>query len=356
MNKAATLTLAVMSVLLFSLYAPLGDATKYLLDFFMQTRIKGRELTCVYTCKHFFHKKEHEHNGTPCWKLFHPGPWAFTNNSRVGPDSDGRCFFRVIRHVEAKEMKSRRFLILALWLSSNVARSSQECRHEYKKLRSTHTACKPANKECTIRKKNVSRAERRLILKAHNDYRSMVATGKLEGFPPAANMLHLLWNEELAAVAQAKAQQCTDGRGTLKHDAPEDRFITRFNKTGQNMAFRRSNVPFNGTDWPAQIKAWFDGYKHYSPSDVNRFWTSPGDSAGHFTQVVWATVRYVGCGYVDYTVAGVAVMPHMQLYVCNYAAAGNVLTLPVYRIGDVCSACPNDTACVKKTGLCMFSA
>uniref|UniRef100_A0A131Z357 Basic tail secreted protein n=1 Tax=Rhipicephalus appendiculatus TaxID=34631 RepID=A0A131Z357_RHIAP len=74
MNKAATLTLAVMSVLLFSLYAPLGDATKcHRLFHPAKTRIKGRELTCVYTCKHFFHKKEHEHNGTPCWKLFHPG-------------------------------------------------------------------------------------------------------------------------------------------------------------------------------------------------------------------------------------------------------------------------------------------
>ncbi|XP_070389044.1 scoloptoxin SSD976-like [Dermacentor albipictus] len=252
-------------------------------------------------------------------------------------------------------MQPPRFLIVALWLSSNVARSAQECRNEYKKLRPTHTACKPANKECTINKKGVSAAERQLILKTHNDYRSTVTTGKLRGFPPAANMRQLEWNEELASVAQAKAQQCTDSRGTLKHDSPEERFITEFNKTGQNLAFRRSNIAFNGTDWPAQVKAWFDGHSHYSPSNVNRF-SSPSESpAGHFTQVVWATARYVGCGYVDYAVAGVSVMPHMQLYVCNYAGAGNVLTLPVYQAGEVCSACPNDTACAQDTGLCTLS-
>ncbi|XP_049520634.1 CRISP/Allergen/PR-1-like [Dermacentor silvarum] len=252
-------------------------------------------------------------------------------------------------------MKQRRFLIVALWIASTVARSAQECRSEYKKLRPTHTACKPANKECAFKKKGVSAAERQLILKAHNDYRSMVAMGKLKGFPQAANMRQLHWNEELASVAQAKAEQCTDGRGTLKHDSPEDRFIAQFNKTGQNLAFRRSNIAFNGTDWPTQVKAWFDGYSHYSPSNVNRFSLSSESSAGHFTQVVWATVHYVGCGYVDYTVAGVSVMPHMQLYVCNYAGAGNVLTLPVYQAGDVCSACPNDTACMKDTGLCTLS-
>ncbi|XP_075539916.1 scoloptoxin SSD976-like [Dermacentor variabilis] len=253
-------------------------------------------------------------------------------------------------------MKPPSFLIVALWLSSTVARSAQECRNEYKKLRPTHTACKPANKECTIKKKGVSAAERQLILKSHNYYRSMVATGKLRGFPQATNMRQLEWNEELASVAQAKAEQCTDRRGTLKHDSPEERFITEFNKTGQNLAFRRSNIPFNGTDWPTQIKAWFDGHSHYSPGNVNRFSASSESPAGHFTQVVWATVRYVGCGYVDYTVAGVSVMPHMQLYVCNYAGAGNVLTLPVYQAGEVCSACPNDTACAKDTGLCTLSS
>ncbi|KAH6932235.1 hypothetical protein HPB50_003759 [Hyalomma asiaticum] len=253
-------------------------------------------------------------------------------------------------------MKALKLLTVALWLSSSVAPSFQECRPEYKKLRPTHTACQPANKQCTVRKKGVSRAERGLILKAHNYYRSMVATGKLDGFPPAANILHLLWNDELASVAQAKAEQCTDGRGTLRHDAPEDRFIAEFNNTGQNLAFRRSSMPFNGTDWPAQIKAWFDGYIHYSPSDVNSFEAATDISAGHFTQIVWATVRYVGCGYVDYTVAGVTVMPHMQLYVCNYAGAGNVLTFPVYQAGDVCSACPSNTSCNNESGLCMFSA
>ncbi|KAH6932423.1 hypothetical protein HPB50_005647 [Hyalomma asiaticum] len=249
-------------------------------------------------------------------------------------------------------MKARRIVFTTLWLSSIFGCSVEKCLEEYKQQRPTHTACLPPNKECTIRTKNVSKAEKHLILKTHNQYRSMVAMGKLASFSTATNMRELLWDDEVASVAQAKADQCTNARGKLDHDKAADRFTTKFKSVGQNLAFRRSSASFKGPDWPGQIKAWFDEYYHYPPEAVKSFHPPGGEPTGHFTQVVWATTGYVGCGYVDYTVAGVKEMPYMQLYVCNYASAGNVLTLPVYQAGDVCSACPEGTACVKDTGLC----
>ncbi|XP_070387077.1 cysteine-rich venom protein-like [Dermacentor albipictus] len=165
-------------------------------------------------------------------------------------------------------------------------------------------------------------------------------------------MLQLRWDEELASVAQAKADQCTPDSGKLMHDKPEDRFTTKIKSTGQNLAFHASSARFGSTDWPGQVKAWFDEYTHYPPQSVDHFSPPRGEPTGHFTQVVWATTRYVGCGYVDYIVEGYSRLPYMQLYVCNYASAGNVLLRPVYNPGDVCSACPEGTACVKDTGLC----
>ncbi|KAL1481180.1 hypothetical protein MTO96_034615 [Rhipicephalus appendiculatus] len=249
-------------------------------------------------------------------------------------------------------MKTRGIVFTALWLSSTVGSSVQKCLEEYKKRRPTHTACLPPNKECTIKASHVSKADIDHILKTHNRYRSMVAMGKLTKFPTATNMQQLLWDEELASVAQAKADQCTNAHGELAHDSASDRFTTKFKSVGQNLAFRRSSASFEGTDWPGQIKAWFDEYDHYPPASVNSFSPPSGEPTGHFTQVVWALTGYVGCGYADYTVAGVKEMPYMQLYVCNYGTAGNVLTRPVYLAGPVCSACPEGTACVKKTGLC----
>lgn len=243
-------------------------------------------------------------------------------------------------------------LFTTLWLSSIVGSSVQKCLEEYKKQRPTHTACSPPNKECTIKATHVSKADIQLILRTHNHYRSMVAMGKLPKFSTATNMQQLLWDEELASVAQAKADQCTNANGKLDHDKAADRFTTKFKSVGQNLAFRRSSASFKGTDWPGQIKAWFDEYYHYPPGSVNSFSPPSDEPTGHFTQVVWATTGYVGCGYADYTIAGVKQMPYMQLYVCNYGTAGNVLTRPVYLAGPVCSACPKGAACVNETGLC----
>ncbi|XP_077484484.1 uncharacterized protein LOC144094393 [Amblyomma americanum] len=255
-------------------------------------------------------------------------------------------------------MEAHRALLAVLCFSSLAVPALQECKEEYLKRRPTHTACKPPNRNCIIKKRRISPEERLLIVKTHNDYRSMVALGKLQGFPPAANMARLVWDKELASVAQAKAEQCTSAKGEYSHDDWHDRFTTKFNATGQNLAFRGRNFRFTSSDWPGRIKEWFIEYEDY-PSEQRHEFRLPAHSKpmiGHFTQLVWAKTSYVGCGFVEYSIIGAVNLTEMQFYVCNYAVTGNVFRRPLYQEGPACSACPNGTVCDKAFGLCGITA
>ncbi|XP_050041892.1 scoloptoxin SSD976-like [Dermacentor andersoni] len=249
-------------------------------------------------------------------------------------------------------MGTARHLFTALCFSTLFAAAIQECREVYRSRRPTHTACRPPNKNCTIWNRTVTARERRLILETHDHYRSTVALGNLPGFPPAADMRKLEWDDELASVAQAKAEQCTDPNGDAYHDRMADRFTTRFNRTGQNLAWRGRNFPFKSSDWAGRIKSWFVEYVDYPPVNVSRYMAGPQTMVGHFTQVVWAKTGYVGCGFIEYGNVLSTNLTNMQYYVCNYAVTGNTWNKPVYRAGKTCSACPNGTACVVATGLC----
>ncbi|KAL1468448.1 hypothetical protein MTO96_041473 [Rhipicephalus appendiculatus] len=94
------------------------------------------------------------------------------------------------------------------------------CRPEYKNLPGglVHTACKPPNPNCIFVATGLSDVEKAELLKAHNDFRSQVAQGRLSGFPTATNMYRLIWDDELADVAQAFTNQCDD-----HHDKSEQR-------------------------------------------------------------------------------------------------------------------------------------
>ncbi|XP_037565251.2 CRISP/Allergen/PR-1 [Dermacentor silvarum] len=225
------------------------------------------------------------------------------------------------------------------------------CRPEYRK-RPTHTACQSPASWCKVTVSGVDAAERARILKMHNDYRSQVAKGRLPGFPAAADMQELLWDDEMADVAQAHASLCVPPGGRLDHDKHEDRFTTRFDITGQNLGLQFSSHPPAGPDWKPVIDGWFNEYADYPPDLVSGFPRQQTRKAtGHFTQVVWAKSRYVGCGYAYYIATGTR-LPHMRKYTCNYYEGGNVVTRPVYLSGTTCSACPPSTRCKLSTGLC----
>ncbi|PNF24360.1 hypothetical protein B7P43_G11879 [Cryptotermes secundus] len=61
----------------------------------------------------------------------------------------------------------------------------------------------------------------------------------------------------------------------------------------------------------------------------------------HYTQVVWAQTRFVGCGRRSFRKGQF----YVEHYVCNYGPTGNYRGEPLYLTGAPCSRCPEDSEC-----------
>ncbi|XP_077507823.1 scoloptoxin SSD552-like [Amblyomma americanum] len=244
---------------------------------------------------------------------------------------------------------SRIGLLLHTALSFSFLRLSlQRCRPEYRSIQN-HTACLPPNHKCSILSSGLTSAEQKLFLNIHNKFRSVVARGRLPGFPPSSNMRKLRWDSGLAEVAEAHAKQCI-----FRHDSGRLRVTIKFLRTGQNMAaFWESNNSSPGrNEIEKAVRSWFDEYKDYSPSSVLSFTQNAVGPVGHFTQVIWANTQYMGCGAVLYSKGGQQ-GGTTKFFVCNYADTGNIAGKPVYLPGRMCSHCPRGAACELPAGLCV---
>ncbi|XP_048747933.2 glioma pathogenesis-related protein 1-like [Ostrea edulis] len=81
------------------------------------------------------------------------------------------------------------------------------------------------------------------------------------------------------------------------------------------------------------VEMWYNEVKDYD------FETNTCSAeCGHYTQVVWATTEYLGCGERYCPSLG------GYLVVCNYAPAGNFPTQP-YKNCQPCSRCPDGYKC-----------
>lgn len=222
------------------------------------------------------------------------------------------------------------------------------CNDKYRKFSPRHTICLPHRQDCSIASAGVTKKEIQEIMAAHNKYRQYVATGKVPGLPPAANMMELVWDNELAAVAQAHAKQCR-----FHHDCYSCRRVSRFS-AGQNMFLHySSSLRLKPTNWASVVKGWFDEYKLFNPNEVDSFRTL--QDSGHFTQLIWAKTTHVGCGKARFKIKDEDW--YRTLYTCNYGPMGNVIQSRVYQKGQPCSRCPNRTSCSPSVpGLCRLAA
>ena len=73
-------------------------------------------------------------------------------------------------------------------------------------------------------------------------------------------------------------------------------------------------------------------------------------SVGHYTQLVWADTYLVGCAAVRWYRDSSKTQTDI-FYVCNYGPTGNYENVPLYQIGEACSACPSDFP-ICQDGLC----
>nr|AII97948.1 BLTX589 [Nephila pilipes] len=149
-------------------------------------------------------------------------------------------------------MKYRVQAIIAV-LFVSFASCSAVCK--YLKFSPIHTYCKPPNPQCRLLGTGVEEEDKDLIVRVHNEYRDKVATGRetaAGGMPTAANMMEMVWDDELAAIAQKHAETCK-----FHHDCYACRQVDRF-IVGQNIYMSMSyNYP-EKSNWRQMIKAFYD--------------------------------------------------------------------------------------------------
>ncbi len=197
--------------------------------------------------------------------------------------------------------------------------------------------------------RGIAAADREALLALHNTARSAAALGQMDGsagkLSSAANMNALLWDPALEQVAQLYADSCV-----FQHNP---------GRTTQFQAFQ-SGATFSGNVSVGENLAWGTG-SAFSASDLAQLWIDEASlydespisapqfqDYGHFTQVAWASTRYVGCGIAE-CISGDG--GTVRYVVCNYASAGNFLGQRPWTSGAPCSACEGDRSiCID--GLC----
>ena len=72
--------------------------------------------------------------------------------------------------------------------------------------------------------------EKQRIVDAHNKVRQMIALGKVAGQPAATNMKEMIWDSELAVIAQRWADQCMPGHDHRRNVGEGyRRWVVRYN-------------------------------------------------------------------------------------------------------------------------------
>lgn len=108
----------------------------------------------------------------------------------------------------------------------------------------------------------------------------------------------LTWSSELAEVAQGWADELAENGCAFEHSRSD---------YGENLSMGTPSLlrPEN------VVQQWYDEVEQYDFSEA-----AFSMETGHFTQVVWADTRRLGCG--------TSMCKGMRIWVCNYDPPGNV--------------------------------
>lgn len=174
---------------------------------------------------------------------------------------------------------------------------------------------------------NIEAYQPDVAVKVHNDYRRL---------QNSSNMKALQWDEGLADETATYALKCD-----FNHDSNS--------VDGENIYMTTKTFDTTGTLMGA-ITAWHKEEKDY---DFSTNKCAPGEVCGHYTQMVWANSRRIGCA--------VASCPSVKnafddnrggtLVFCRYSPAGNVAGVSPFKQGKRCSECDSEWGC--ENGLCV---
>ncbi|XP_011054202.1 PREDICTED: venom allergen 3-like, partial [Acromyrmex echinatior] len=130
----------------------------------------------------------------------------------------------------------------------------------------------------------------------------------------------IFWSNQLA-IAQRWANQCN-----YKHDACRD--IDKY-QVGQNIAQSYSSGE-NDFTMRSFIEMWYDEVEKFDANRVNQPFEMQVET-GHYTQIVWAETRDVGCGFIMYDNQK---KWNTSSLVCNYSPAGNIINGRIYETAN----------------------
>eukprot|EP01084_Bolivina_argentea_P036280 67150_1 len=202
-----------------------------------------------------------------------------------------------------------------------------------------------------------SAAQNEALLDIHNEYRSTTATGQTAGQPAATNMNKLMWDPYLAKVAQDYSAKCEwqhnpNRQSELKQYDGQTEYVFDPDKisVGENIYYSTAEESLDNILFG--IQAYYNEYEYYTFNNDTDGCCSQAP-CGHYTQVVWANTRYVGCGYTvcDGLSGAVGSGTDVVFKVCNYYPAGNFVGNSPYYAGCSCSNCASDRVC-NNDGLC----
>ncbi|XP_044746289.1 peptidase inhibitor 16-like [Coccinella septempunctata] len=192
--------------------------------------------------------------------------------------------------------------------------------------------------ECKVKTKfEYTGGLKSFTLDLHNYYRNKIASGEALGqndgnLPQAADMMELVWDEELAYFAQCYANKCI-----LQYD--KCRQSSAGENIGQLIFFRVSVKPKSVQEIITEMLE----SAYYSSStmpleDVENY--KDNKHTKQFAQLAWSGTSRLGCGVTK-------LLENVTAFfmVCNY---GNVEGEMVYEVGAPCSRCPDGRRCGKR--------
>lgn len=172
---------------------------------------------------------------------------------------------------------------------------------------------------------HLTEREKQLYVELHNKYRRSLSLS-------AADMQYMEWDDNLARIAQKWADRCIWEHGYTTDPSFED-------PMGQNLYNGYNRDPHNA------MKLWFNEYVDY---DFHSNTCQPNQQCGHYTQIIWANSRLVGCA-LKIDCNGL----YKYYIVCNYYPAGNFVGQQPYKVGQPCTKCFKSDGALCSDKLCV---